>query len=768
MKRTIQLVLLCLVSFSTLNAEEARVDYEHQIRPILADTCYHCHGPDGESREADLRLDLLDKVVADGDQRLVVPYHPEQSELFLRISSEDAEQRMPPADANRKLNDDQIELLRRWIEQGAQWEKHWAFEAPQRPSLPGIADHAWVKNGIDYFVLDKLASRGLRPSPRADRVTLIRRATLDLTGLPPTPAEVDVFLADNSENAYERVIDRLLESQHYGEHMAAAWLDAARYADTDGYQNDRYRYQWVWRDWVIHALNRNLPFDQFVIQQLAGDMLPNATLDQQIATGFCRNHRINSEAGSIAAEWQVEYVVDRVETLGTVFLGLTIGCARCHDHKYDPVSQREYYQLFAYFNNVPEYGVGPNNGNSPPFITVPDAWPDLAASDNKAIEPGPLEFQKAGYGGGVVRPKPGNDKTVMIMHEMEKPRETYLLRRGQYNAPDKSEVLRAAVPASINSFGASPANRRELAEWLVDPRHPLLARVTVNRYWQALFGRGIVVTSENFGTQGEPPSHPRLLDWLAVAVIESGWDVKARHKSIVMSATYQQTSKSTAAMQLADPDNRWLARGPRFRLPAMSLRDQALAASGLLVDRVGGRPAKPYMPPGIWRSISNNTYKQDHGENLYRRSLYTYWRRTIPPPTMVNFNAAEREVCLVRKDRTNTPLQALTLMNNVTFVEAARFLAERMMAEAGDGLEARIEHGFRLAVARSPTPDELSLLRLTYEKCLQRFDADPNAATKLLSVGEKKRDATLDLAPHAALTMVASTILNLDETVTKE
>ena len=497
---------------------------------------------------------------------------------------------------------------------------------------------------------------------------------------------------------------------------------------------------------MIRALNQNLPYDQFVTHQLAGDMLPDATLHQQIASGFCRNHRINSEAGSIPEEWQAEYVADRVDTFGTVFLGLTISCARCHDHKFDPISQREYYQLFAYFNNVPEFGTGPNNGNSPPYIKVPDGYPDIGASTNKRIAPAPMDWQKKGqYNGGVRRPVPGNEKTVMVMQEMDKPRTTYLLKRGLYNDPDTSEELRPAVPASLQAATVdrefSP-DRIGLSRWLVSPMNPLTARVAVNRYWQHFFGRGIVRTSENFGVQGDVPSHQELLDWLAVEFIESGWDVKAMHKRIVMSATYRQSSDVTSGLIARDPENRLLARAPRLRLPAFAIRDQALAVGGLFVEKLYGPPAKPYMPPKIWSAISNNRYKRDEGENLYRRSVYTYWRRTIPPPTMVTFNAGDREVCTVRQSRTNTPLQSLMLMNNITFVEASRKLAERMM-RAGGNVPDRINLAYQLVLAREATGSELRRHGADYDAYLAELKSQPGEAIELLDVGEERRDAEL-------------------------
>jgi hypothetical protein len=744
---------------------EGEIVFNRDIRPILSENCFLCHGPDADARQADLRLD-----VAEAAKAVITPGNADESELMRRILSDDPAEQMPPADSRKALSTGQKQLLARWVNEGADYQSHWSFIPPARPVTPPVKNSAWVRSDIDRFVLRRLEEEGLAPSPAADPATLIRRVTLDLTGLPPTPQEVADFVADPSDAAYERLIDRLLSSPRYGEHMAAYWLEVARYADTDGYQNDRYRYQHVWRDWVILAFNENKPFDQFVVEQIAGDMLPGATLKQQIATGFCRNHRINSEDGSIPAEWHVENVVDRVDTFGTVFLGLTVACARCHDHKYDPLSQQEYYRLFAYFNNVPEWGIGPNNGNSPPFVAVPASWPNLTPEENQFIEPEPVKLRNARTeaGNGLRRPQAGDPDTVMVMHELAEPRLTYLLQRGQYNAPDKSRPLEPGVPQALASSGGSPANRLELARWLVEPDNPLLARVTVNRVWQNLFGLGLVKTSENFGAQGETPSHPELLDWLAGEFVAGGWDYKGLHREIMLSATYRQSSAVSARLLRRDPENRLLARGPRFRLPAFVVRDQALAVSGLLVDKPFGPPTKPYMPPGLWESISNNKYQQDHGEALYRRSMYTFWRRTIPPPTMTTLNAADREVCIVRKDRTNTPLQALTLMNNVTFVEASRFLAERMLREAGDDAKRQIRHGFLLATARQPSKAEASLLASAHLSFVKRFRQDTEGAAGLLAVGEKPRDQSLDVVRHAAMTLTASMILNLDETISKE
>lgn len=756
-------VLVWVLAVGVASAERP-VDFNRDIRPILSENCFHCHGPDSATRESGLRLDdaesAADVLPAKGD---------DDCELLRRVLSDDPDEQMPPPESRKSLKPGDRDLIRRWIESGAPLAGHWSFERPVRAATP-VGDD-WCRDEIDAFVLARIRQQGLQPSEPASREAYIRRVTLDLTGLPPTLDQVDSYLADTQPAADLRLVERLMRSHRYGEQMALPWLEAARYADTDGYQNDRYRYQHAWRDWVIDAYNQNLPYDQFVVHQIAGDMLPEATLAQQIASGFGRNHRINSEDGSIPEEWRVENVVDRVDTFGTVFLGLTVGCARCHDHKYDPISQREYYQLFAYFNNIAEWGVGPNNGNTPPFITVPDGWPAEWVRQSPAIVPGPVELHGARKesGNGLKRPQAGDPTTVMVMHELDQPRETFVLQRGVYNMPDKTQPLAPGVPAALGHLtGGVPKDRLQLARWLVDPDHPLTARVVVNRMWQQFFGVGLVSSSDNFGSQGATPTHPELLDYLAIKLIESGWDLQTIQKRILLSATYRQSSVATVDRTAVDPQNQFLARGPRVRLPAFTLRDQALAVSGLLFERVGGPSAKPYMPPKIWSAISNNKYTQDRGGNLYRRSLYTYWRRTIPPPTMMNFNAAAREVCTVQTETTNTPLQALTLMNNITFVEAARGLAARVMRDVPRDLDQQILVTFRTVTSRLPSEQERKLLKSAYDDFSERYRASPGEAKKLLGVGQSPRDETLDVTAHAALTMTASLILNLDETITKE
>ena len=753
--------IICAIAFSGLfSLVAAPLNYARDIRPILSDACYNCHGPDKKARKAKLRLDnrlaaMESGVFSDG-------------EMMARLTSNDPEMRMPPPDSNRVLSDEDRSKLVQWLKTGAEWpqdDRHWAFVPPVQPKIPEFQSK-WEGNEIDAFILRRLKKEQLTPSTEADKATLIRRVTFDLTGLPPTIQETLAFINDRSPKAYDKVVDRLLASARYGEHMALGWLEASRYADTDGYQNDRLRYMWVWRDWLIKALNDNMPFDRFVTEQMAGDLLTDRNFFTQVATGFNRNHRINSEGGSIPAEWIVEYVADRVETMGTMFLGLTLTCSRCHDHKYDPIAQKDFYRLFAFFNNIAEAGLGPNNGNSPPFVTVPKSWPDLSDEEAKFVVPEPVKIKVVQT--SVPRPQSGAPNTVMVLHELNQPRDTYLLNRGQYDQPDKSEKLQPATPPILGTWKNNwPRNRLGLAQWLMDSKHPLTARVTVNRMWQHHFGLGLVKTSENFGVQGEHPTHPELLDWLATEFIRQKWDLKAMHKLIVTSATYRQTSVIKPELLNRDPENRLLARGPRKRLTPYAIRDTALFTSGLLNGQIGGPSVKPYMPPGIWKSISNAAYKQDKGARLYRRSMYTYWRRTIPPPTMMTFNAAEREVCIVRKDLTTTPLQALVLMNNKTFVEAARFLAERALRLRITEPHKRLEWVFHTVLSRNPTQDELEVLVADLNLYLNDFTKRPEDAKKLLMVGDKKVDANLSASELAAYALVISTIFNLDEAITQ-
>jgi hypothetical protein len=811
------------------------VSFSYDVLPILSDKCFHCHGPDPKHREADLRLDVREAALEHG---AFVPGKSGESELVRRILSTEADEQMPPPSSNRVITKAQIEILRRWVDQGAPWGKHWAFETPKLPELPKVKQAEWVRNPIDAFVLARLEKEGLKPSAEADAATLCRRLYLDLTGLPPTPDEVDKFVtaytdskkdAKAREAVYATLVDKLLASPRYGERWAWDWLDAARYADSSGYQGDPERTMWPWRDWVVRAINADMPYDQFTVEQLAGDLLPKATLDQKIATGFNRNHMFNAEGGRIAEETRVENVMDRVETTGTVWLGLTVGCARCHDHKYDPLTNQEYYQLYAYFNNTSESGAG-RGGQNAPAVDVATAAEraelDVAEKEVKAAaaevakveidlfprekdqpagkspkaaelsgnviaalntEPAKrgadalremINYYKAKepeYGKLLEKHKAAVDRRdrlssklprVMVMDELALPRETFILEKGAYDKP--LAKVAAALPAWLPELPAAAKNDRlSLAKWLVDPRHPLTARVTVNRYWQAFFGTGLVKTVEDFGVQGEQPLHPQLLDWLAVE-FQKGWSVKRLHKLIVTSATYRQSSKVTPALVERDPDNRLLARGARFRLPSWMIRDAALSASGLIVERVGGPSVKPYQPEGIWEeaTFGKKTYVQDHGEALYRRSLYIFWRRIVGP-TMF-FDVSARQVCTIKNFRTNTPLHALSTLNDVTFVEAARALAEQALKEGGSSTGDRLTSIFLRATSRRPTADELKVLDDTLSKFRRHYAADKTAAEKLLKAGESPRDLQLDPVEHAAYAAICSLILNLDETLTKQ
>jgi len=771
------------------------VDYNRQVRPILSNACFQCHGPDAEERQAELRLDVRDAALAPAEsgRPAVVPGDPDASGLVRRVFSTRKGQVMPPPESHKTLTAAEKQTLKDWVAQGAPYQTHWSFRTPVRPPVPRVNQAAWPRDPIDADVLARLEAEGLAPSPEADRPTLIRRVTLDLTGLPPTPAEVDAYLADRAPDAYERVVDRLLNSPRYGERMALDWLDAARYADTHGFHIDSGRDMTRWREWVIAAFNGNLPFDRFTVEQLAGDLLPGATVDQKVASGFHRNHMINFEGGAVPEEYLNVYIVDRVNTTGTVWLGLTVGCTQCHDHKYDPITQKDYYALYAFFNNVPEKGLDGSKGNAAPVLRTPTAAQraelDRLATGVREAEaalgaaPGDREAVKERLEAAkkALERAEGRVPSAMVMEEMAKPRDTFVRIRGQY---DKlGDKVRPGVPSVLPPLpDDTPRDRLALARWLVDPGHPLVGRVTVNRVWQSFFGTGIVRTSDDFGSQGEPPSHPELLDRLAADFVapEPGrgraWDVKALVRRIVTSATYRQRSTVTPGLVARDPENRLLARGPRVRLQAEFLRDQALAVGGLLNGEVGGASVSPYQPAGLWEELmsrsdgknwSAQAYEQSHGKDLYRRTMYTFWKRTSPPPSLATFDAPDRETCTVRRARTNTPLQALVLMNDPTYVEAARKLAERVMTEGGRSAGDRIAFAFRLATARTPTADEAAVLRTVFDDELARFQKESGAAVKLLSVGESPRDGTLDTAELAAWTSVGSVILNLDEVLNK-
>lgn len=820
------------------------IEYNRDIRPILSENCFYCHGQDGNKRQADLRLDQRDAAV---QAKAIVPHDAANSSIIKRILSDDPDEQMPPPKSNRHLSPEQKQLLQRWIAEGAAYQTHWAFVAPVRPEEPTVKNPSWCGNPIDRFVLAKLDETALAPSLEADRATLIRRLSIDLLGLPPTPAEVDAFVADRDPQAYEKLVDRMLQNEHYGERMALPWLDAARYADSNGFQQDGDTWQWMWRDELVRALNRDQPFDQFTIWQLAGDLLPDATVEQKLASGFNRNHLLNGEGGAIAEEQRFVNLFDRVDTTATTWLGLTMACAQCHDHKYDPITAQDYYGFLDAFNRVPESGV-PQRMSSRIRVAAP--FLELLTDENrkqiaeyeariKQLDEQATPLVSAAYEGwrqgiaGDTNPSdvtglPANtvallqkpegeqtddekkqietelrtlfDKQVrpslsgkisvlgqldttrkqladyrgdqiprpMIMSD-ERPRETAILDRGEYLKP--KDKVTFATPAFLPPLGeGAPRNRLGFAQWLVAPQNPLTTRVQVNRMWQHFFGTGLVKTAEDFGVQSEYPLHRLLLDWLAVEFRERGWSMKQMHRLIVTSATYRQSSRISPELRAADPENRLFARASRFRMPAMILRDWALSASGLLNDRLGGAPVYPYQPAGIWESLAitkerDFTYPASSGSDLYRRSLYTFWRRTVGPANM--FDASNRQTCRVRLAATSTPLHALTTLNDPTWVEAARVLAEHGLKSASD-LEGRLATSFRRVVGRPATPSDLSHLAKAFNRQAAIYREEPSLAKELLAVGTAKRDESLDPTEHAALTAVCRMILNLDEALTRE
>ncbi len=738
---------------------DAEVRYNRDVLPILAGKCFACHGTDQAKRKAKLRLDVPEVAFAERDGvRAIVPGDLEESALIGRIFSTDEDEVMPPADEEKPLTVKEQAVLKQWIAEGAKFEKHWAFLEPKKSAVP---ESGWGLNAVDRFIRARMEGVGLSPQVPASKEDLIRRVSLDLTGLPPAVEEVEAFLADGSQGAYEKVVDRLLASPRFGERWTVWWLDGAHYGDSHGYDNDLENSQWPWRNWVIESFNANKPFDQFTIEQLAGDLLPEPGEDQVLATGFNRNHRIQTEGGAIDEEWRTEYVIDRVETMGAVWMGLTLTCARCHDHKYDPVSQKEFYQIFALFNTLDEKGFINNlRGAAEPRIRYRAREFDEKVKEiEKRVEDKKAREKEIG---GLESDHP----TVMVMKEMEQPRKAFVLDRGQYDAPGEE-----VKPGLLGSIGppveSDSVTRLDLARWLVSGHHPLTARVVVNRLWEQIFGVGIVKSSENLGVQADWPSHPELLDWLAVDFAESGWDLKRLLKQIVMSATYRQSDVVDVTRLQRDPGNRYLSRGPRVRLPAEMVRDQALFVSGLLLERLGGPSWWVYQPAGLWLEVEKRgTFVQDHGEKLYRRSLYSRIRKTVAPPSMLLFDMPSREMCTVKRAQTNTPLQALALMNEVTYVEAAKKFAERMMTKGGTPVE-RIAWGFRCAASRVANPEELAVLVGGYERRLARYRDDPKGAENLLNQGESKVGAHFDKAELAALTTVANVILNLDELINK-
>ncbi|HJS06259.1 MAG TPA: PSD1 and planctomycete cytochrome C domain-containing protein [Pirellulales bacterium] len=751
--------------------KERKIDFARDIQPIFAKHCYSCHGP--ESEESGFRLDARERALAGGDYGpAIVKGKSDKSPLAMRIAGLGDDERMPPEGGGKPLSTEQVALLRAWIDQGAFWpdaanaatkragSDHWSFQPIVRPAVPEVINQAWVRNPIDAFILARLDRERVSPAPEADKYTLIRRVTIDLIGLPPTPAEVDEFVGDTSSTAYEKVVDRLLASPHYGERYGRYWLDLARYADTDGYEKDLARpHAWRYRDWVIHALNSDMPFDKFTVLQLAGDLVPDATVDRRSAAGFHRNTLTNREGGADPEEDRTKQTVDRTNTTGTVWLGLTVGCANCHTHKYDPITQREYFGLYGFFNNVEEVDIALDGGGDKP-IRMGDVRNDSPRTTAREFAPG--------------------------IAEREEPRENYVHVRGDFLT--KGPVIEPHTPEVLPPLkprGEKP-DRLDLARWIVDPANPLTARVAANRFWQWHFGRGLVNTGDDFGTQGEPPSHAELLDWLASELRDSGWQIKPLHKLIVMSATYRQSSAARPELYERDPYNTWLARQNRLRFEAEIVRDAALAASGLLNGKIGGASVRPPQPPEIaaLSYAGSVRWVESKGPDRYRRGLYTWFQRTSPYPTLMTFDAPDSNLTCTRRERSNTPLQALTLLNDIVFVECAQALARRILQEpmndlvAADGtgggepavvneavVNARLRFAFKLALNREATDSELSHLRTLYSEARAAFEKDEESAKKLAG---DSAPATVPIAEAAAWTLVARTLTNLDEFITRE
>jgi len=831
----ITIFVLLLAARAVFAATPVKPDFNRDVRPILSENCFYCHGQDPYHRKADLRLDDRETALK---LKAIVPGKPGESELVRRIFATD-DDLMPPEKSHRTLTSAQKETLKRWVASGAEYQPHWAYQTPVRPAVPAVKNKKWARNDLDRFVLAKLGQEKFNPSPEADRATLIRRLSIDLVGLPPTPEEVDAFLADQRPDAYEQLVERLLASPHYGERLALPWLNAARYADSNGFQQDGDSFQWLWRDWLVHALNADVPFDQFSIEQLAGDLLPKATPEQKLATAFNRNHLLNGEGGAIAEEQRFVALFDRVDTTATTWLGLTMACAQCHDHKYDPMTQRDYYGMMALFNQLPENGLagggkriraaGPtldlsspeqkkqlagweaelknleaeanlagkrevawtnwsatvetNRANLPhnitPILAQPAAerseadkkavrrhfeekvWPDLAKKD-------PLGKKVDVLKGRITNLKNEEMPRVMVMEDT-KPRDTFILDRGEYLKP-KAKVTFAPPSFLPPQPAGAASNRLGFAHWLFQPEHPLTARVQVNRMWQYFFGNGLVKTVEDLGVQSEVPVHRDLLDWLAVEFRERAWSQKHIHRLIVTSATYRQSSRATPELIQRDPENRLMARASRFRMPSLILRDVALSASGLLDARIGGAPVYPYQPDAVWETLAitkerDFTYPASKGADLYRRSLYTFWRRTVGPVNM--FDASARQTCRVGAGTTSTPLHALTTLNDVTWMEAARVLAEKTL-HSERSRDAQLTFAFRRVLGRVPTKNDLKLLARAYDRQHAIYAADAEAATKLVSSGAAARDKELNPADHAAMSTVCLALFNLDEALTRE
>jgi len=737
-----------------------KISYNFHVRPILSDKCFACHGPDKNQRKANLRLDLAENAYAALTETpgayAIVPGNPDASELMKRIRSKDPAYLMPSPESHLgALSDYEISVFEKWIRQGAEYEKHWAFMVPVKAELPVLKDKNWAKNEIDYFTRAKMAEKDLQPNGPAGREDLLKRVCMDLTGLLPTVAEMDAFLADGSENAYEKMLDQILEKPQYGEKMALHWLDIARYSDSYGYQDDNIRTQWPYRDWVIHAFNKNMPYDQFVTWQLAGDMLPNANKEQILATAFLRNHKYTEEGGVIPEEYRVEYIIDKVKTYSKGMLALTVECAQCHDHKYDPISQKDYYSMFGFFNTSKEAGfegdVSTSQPAKAPVLTLTKEEIKNIASFINQQDTGQL--------------------MVSVMGELDTNRTTYVLERGAYDK--HGAVVKPAAPAAIMPFDTTSLrrNRLGLAQWTVSKDNPLTARVFVNHLWQEFFGNGLVKTAGDFGMQGNLPTHPELLDWLAVDFMEHDWDIKRLVKQMVTSATYCQSSVISEQHLQIDPDNAYLARSPRLRFKAEFVRDMVLYTSQLLNTEIGGPSVKPYQPKGLWEVASSGrgvlkTYIQDTERALYRRGLYCFIKLTLPPPAMVMFDASNRDGCEVKRSSTNTPLQALIMMNDPTVLEASRVLAQHLQSEKTPA-DDKIALAFRTIICRKATTQELNILKAYYAEQLTQFRAKKLDALKTLAIGEYPLNKNLDLDESAALMKVVNTIYNMEEAITK-
>jgi hypothetical protein len=775
MLRSLPLVLAVWMLPMVASAQEPRkIEFNRDIRPILSNNCFVCHGPDNNLRKAKLRLDdekdAHAKVIEKGD--------PLFSELFRRLVTDDKTKIMPPPKSMKQLTKAEIGLIFEWIEQGAKYESHWSLIAPRKHELPKVKNAKWVRNDIDRFILAKLEAEGVAPSPEADKRTLIRRLSFDLIGLPPTPDEVDAFLADRSADAYEKVVDRLLRSKHFGERMAVHWLDIVRYADTAGYHSDNERSVWLYRDWVINAFNNNMPFDEFARTQIAGDLMPNPTNDQKIASGHNRLLQTTEEGGSQPREYIAKYAADRVRNFSTAWMGLTLGCTECHDHKYDPFTTKEFYSLAAFFADIQETPVGrqaPTPIMSSEQQEKAKTFDERIAAMQKEITALPKEQVKDAQQklAAVQKEKAEALKKVpsSLISTPTTPRMVRILKRGNW-LDDSGEIVSPTVPAVLPSLKIADVKKRptrlDLANWLVAPENPLTARVFVNRLWMLYFGQGIVKTADDFGALGTWPTHPELLDWLALDFQNHGSDIKRTIKQIVTSAAYRQSSKGTPELRQRDPYNQLVARQGRFRVDAEFVRDNALAISGLLVPKVGGPSVKPYQPAGYWKYMNFPTreWTSDKGENQYRRGLYTHWQRTFLQPSLLAFDASNREECTVERPRSNTPQQALVLLNDPTYVEASRVFAEKIIASSGKTPD-RIQTAFRLALQRQASEAEIAVLSQLAAKHRTRYEASPKDAQAILGVGYAP--ATKEIAPAelAAWTSVARTILNLHETITR-